>query len=308
MRNNSLSTVLLPASHRVLYLHRVGEEQRSFYPNGISEELLEEVLLSMIKRGYRFTSLAEALQSRTGRSVTLSSDDGFACNYHRLYPLLQKHNIPLCLFLIGKCTNNHALAWNHKLQVAKNSTTPEAFESYVASLADEFSLPAASNPSSRVFQVVNHRKDELVDLLWERFCPQSQVEYLKQHKPFLTAEQLRELSDAGVEIALHSHSHADFGRLSFEEMQIEIRQNREALEALNLPVQPYFSLPYGRQCSPDKLAALAKTEGLELILGTRYSRRDNHPGSVLWQRQPLEQSPWRIKQELWLKPWLRLLR
>ena len=88
-------------------------------------------------------------------------------------------------------------------------------------------------------------------------------------------------------------------------MQKEIRQNRLALNELNLPVKPCFSLPYGRLCSADKLAALCKTEKIELCLGTYYSLRDNRLGKLLWQRQPLELSPAALKLELWLRPWVR---
>ena len=306
--SSELGNLRFPGSHRVLYLHRVGEAQSSFYPKGISVEFLEAVLLDLIKKGYRFTSLVEALHSGKGRTISLSSDDGFACNYASLMPLLRKHNIPLTLFLIGTCVDNRALAWNHKLLLVRSHAAPEELESFLESIEMEFALTEAATAEARIYGVGNSRKDELADLLWERFCPFSQAEYLQQHQPFLSAEQLQELSREGVEIALHSQTHADFSRLSFEEMQQEIRQNREALVELNLPVKPYFSLPYGRQVGQAKLAALCKTEGIELCLGTYYSLRDNRLGKLLWQRQPLELSPAALKLELWLRPWVRAFR
>jgi peptidoglycan/xylan/chitin deacetylase (PgdA/CDA1 family) len=308
MKLLGLEEFLFPGSHRVLYLHRVGEAQSSFYPKGISVEFLEEVLLDLKRKGYRFTSLVEALHSGKGRTISLSSDDGFACNYASLMPLLRKHNIPLTLFLIGTCVDNRALAWNHKLLLVRSHAAPEELESFVESIEMEFALPEAATAEARIYGVANSRKDELADLLWERFCPLSQAEYLRQYQPFLSAEQLQELSREGVEIALHSQTHADFSRLSFEEMQQEIRQNRLALNELNLPVKPCFSLPYGRQVGQAKLAALCKTEEIELCLGTYYSLKDNRLGKLLWQRQPLELSPAALKLELWLRPWVRAFR
>ncbi len=305
-----LSTGLGQGSHRILYLHRVGEAQSGFYPKGIALEQLEELIIELRDLGFSFLSLTQALQQsragkKTGLSVSLTTDDGFSCNYNSLMPLLEKHRIPLTLFLIGKCVDNRALAWNHKLLLVRSHAAPEELESFVESIATEFALPQAATAEARIFKVANSRKDELADLLWERFCPISQAEYLRQYQPFLSAEQLQELSREGVEIALHSQTHADFSRLSFEEMQKEIRQNRLALNELNLPVKPCFSLPYGRLCSADKLAALCKTEKIELCLGTYYSLRDNRLGKLLWQRQPLELSPAALKLELWLRPWVR---
>lgn len=308
-----LSMLLFPGTHRILYLHQVGEAQSSFYPKGITVEFLEAVLLDLKRKGYRFTSLAEARQQgqagkEYGLCISLTTDDGFSCNSDSLMPLLEKHNIPLTLFLIGKCVDNRALAWNHKLLLMRSYATPEELDSYVKDIASEYSLPQAATTEVSIFGVANNRKDELADLLWERFCPFSQAEYLQQYRPFLSAEQLWELSREGVEIALHSQTHADFSRLSFEEMQQEIRQNRSALAELNIPVQPYFSLPYGRQVSAGNMAALCKTEEIELCLGTCYSLKDNRLGSLLWQRQPLELSPAALMMELWLKPWARAIK
>ena len=61
-----------------------------------------------------------------------------------------------------------------------------------------------------------------------------------------TVEQLREWSDAGIEIGLHTRSHVDFSRVhSTEEAKREIEDSKAELEQMiGRPVR-YFAFPFG---------------------------------------------------------------
>lgn len=296
-------------SHRIIYLHNLSGSDGSLYPNCISAERLEEILTLYLKRGYRFIRISEAIQRRmagksTDSTISISTDDGFAYNHSALLWILKRLSIPLTLFMIGKCLDNRALAWNHKLLIIRRSVSDVRINAYLNASKDVPETRGES-VSTRLFSVSNAEKDTLTDALWEMFMPDSQDDYLNANRVFLSREQMMELSECGAEFGLHSHTHADFSRLSAAEIDRELRNNRNAMEDMGLPVQGIFAFPYGRTSPNDDIERLCRKHNLLLTLGIRYSSRDNIRLNHLWQRQSLEFAGSGWRRELLIKPYLR---
>lgn len=301
----SLSLFPLRGSHLVLYYHQVGQKGAEFYPGGISSEDFLKVVQGFLELGYRFCSLSEAYQkagSDRRLTISLSSDDGLACNHIAVLPTIQKYNIPLTLFMIGKCLDNKAMAWNHKLiQIRKNSDE-EGLQAALANLDSSFLFAQEGNLGQRLFSVADYQKDELTDLLWERFCPETQGEYLMRTQPFLSTGQMRDLEDAGAEFALHSETHADFSRLSYPQMLGELQRNQANLAQYIRHPAPFFAFPYGRQCSPSLIPKLCRDLKLQTTLGLRFRICDNRRQNALWQRISMENAPVLSYKQLLLRP------
>lgn len=63
----------------------------------------------------------------------------------------------------------------------------------------------------------------------------------------MTWDQLRALVERGVEIGSHTRTHPHLPRLSDEELEVELRESREVLEAaLGRPCR-FFAYPYGEE-------------------------------------------------------------
>lgn len=307
----ALSLFPLRGSHLVLYCHQVGEVGTDFYPEGIEREKLLQVLQGFLELGFRFCSLSEAYQeagSGRGLSISLTSDDGLASNSEIILPIAKAYGIPLTLFMIGKCLDNQALAWNHKLIQVRRHSTEDTLEAALANLASRFQIDKEGSLSQRLFSIADSQKDELTDLLWENFCPETQSAYLQRSKPFLSAVQMKELEDNGVEFALHSESHADFSRLIYPEMLAELKQNQAQLADYVRQPAPFFAFPYGRVCRKDLIPKLCRDTTLKAALGFRYRICDNRWQNVLWQRIPLETTKVLSLEQLLLRPIVRLLR
>lgn len=300
----------LISSHRVLYWHNVYSTNPGLYQDGVTALEFETQIIALKKAGFRFISLSEALQrarskARAEQTVSITTDDGFACNHDTILPILKRHGLPICVFIIGKCIDNRALAWNHKLLIVRARADAAALDKAVKSLASQYQLSLSKSTAETLFSVPMRLKDAFADKLWELLCEESQAEYLAQHKPFLNCEQLKDLIAYGAEIGTHSHSHPDFERLSYPEMLKEIERSTNILqEHTGSPIR-YFAYPYGRYNSAAISSKLCRDTSLELCLGGRYSLRDNRGESRLWQRQKMEQDMSKVNQELLLKPYLR---
>lgn len=296
----------LSTSHRVFYYHNVGDNPDSFYPEGISTAHFELQIKALLRLGYRFSTLREAYASagkRRGLTATITTDDGFDCNYTTIFPILKRYNIPLTLFIIGKCHDNQALAWNHKLLIIRKEAQQHELHEALLRLEPRYDLKITADLSASLFSVPMKRKEAFADQLWEQFCHFSQAEYLQAHQPFLSADQLSEMVSRGCEIATHSHSHADFSRWSLPEIYEEIHLSKAILEQYG-PVE-FFAFPYGRQPQPDLIPHICRKSGLKACLGGRYTFLDNRRRNHYWQRQKLELPLHQSALEFIAKPLLR---
>ncbi|MDP2173674.1 MAG: polysaccharide deacetylase family protein [Candidatus Cloacimonadaceae bacterium] len=297
-------------SHRVLYYHQIGDKRSTVCAGGISQRQFEAQIRFLSKAGFRFVSLSEAIQDTCGKKPTISitTDDGLSCNHEFIFPILKKYRVPLTMFLIGKCIDNRAMAWNHKLLAIRTANSPQLIEQRLFDLKDDFKLPEETDLGKRLFGVEMEEKDAFTDVLWKALMQVSQEEFLAQNKPFLTLEQVKELCTAGTEIGSHSFSHPDFSRLSFGQMKLELDQTDEVFRSLAIPMQRLFSFPYGRLCKLNEMHRLAKDANLGMCCGGRFKSSDNQPGNLLWQRQKMELSPFSAFGELLVKPPLRYLK
>jgi len=296
--------------HRILYFHQVTLENPPYYDGGISPERFLELLFAVRKLGFRFIPLEEALSSQTALrgTVSLCSDDGLACNYHSVLPILEDLGIGLCVFLIGKCIDNKDFAWNHLLMLLRSQVSDTGLQAVLPEIQSKFSLHDTGLISSTLFSVAQERRDELIAYLWERFGLSDPYDILHKEQPFLSSAQLSEMSLKGVTLALHSHTHADLSRLGFKDLKQELLLNIEALEQRSLPWQPWLAFPYGRQCSMEHMRKLRQELGIERFFGIRFQSGDNRPEDLLWQRIGMETDGFTTWRDLLLKPFVRRLK
>jgi len=78
----------------------------------------------------------------------------------------------------------------------------------------------------------------------ERIYPWD-AEY-KLNPPMMRWDQLKEMSDAGFEIGVHTTNHVNLGKCSLDEAEREISQSKKVLEERTGVSIPFFSFPFGR--------------------------------------------------------------
>lgn len=83
----------------------------------------------------------------------------------------------------------------------------------------------------------------------------------------LSADQLREMSDAGMEIGSHTCSHPDLSQLSFKQQLDELTRSKQLLEDLLQKPVTGFAYPFGRY-NEDTLKAV-RAAGYEWACSTR---------------------------------------
>jgi len=125
-----LDSLLAPLTRGVgvvLTLHQVRPwSARGFAPNRILEitpEFLDVALISLKSLGYELVTLTEAVaRLRTGRGrcpfATLTFDDGYRDNLECALPVLERHGVPMTLFVTPGFAERSARLWWIELEEA----------------------------------------------------------------------------------------------------------------------------------------------------------------------------------------------
>ncbi len=310
MRMANLMYAPFLSTHRVIYYHQVTDSPVEIYQNSITTQQFENQIINLIDAGFTFTKLSEAVHKAKvgqlrGMTVSLTTDDGFVANYHTILPILKKYQIPVTLFLLGKCLDNKSLAWNHKILIVQQKATENEITTELQSVKGSFGCDITNDLSRSLFSVPMINKDTLADFLWDRFMDESEDEYLLKHRPFLNTDQIYEMIDNGAEVATHGYSHPDFSRLTYSQICSELDLAGAILSRFGSAFVPLFAFPYARIIPLARVQKLCKEMDIEACFGGRYCINDNRGDSVLWQRHKMEQPPRKVDLDLMIKPYLR---
>ena len=102
-----LPAVRVSAQAAILCYHEVDRENDDF---AVSHQQLERHIVKMKKEGWHFVSLDEYIRYTKGeaklpqKSVMLTFDDGYRSFYTKVYPLLQKYQVPAMLAIVSSWT------------------------------------------------------------------------------------------------------------------------------------------------------------------------------------------------------------
>ena len=252
---------------RVLYYHRVlRTEPASIFDrlNGISVRAMEDHAAELA-RHWHVLGVDEVRAGLDGgrfprRAVHLTFDDGFADNLIAA-EIFERHRLPWTLFVVSGAVLDGYRPWYLRLADALASAAGDgAGDSAIKARIKEevMAAPAASH------------LDVLDRLLAGAGLSVPEV----TTAPYLDTAALRELHGRGVTIGNHSASHANLARCTAEELDREVAQSKQALEAaLGDPVTT-FSYPDGRHDAAVRAAVGAAGHDLAFATWDSGRRRD----------------------------------
>jgi peptidoglycan/xylan/chitin deacetylase (PgdA/CDA1 family) len=239
--------------NRVLMFHRVLPEKQIIQPNAystfgtlISQEYFENVLSILKDNEFQFVTVSELTKrNNNNKLIAITFDDGYSDNFEFALPSLLKFNATATFFpVVNPCKNNTVLPLDIYYQCI-----------------DELNL---SEPQRTEY--INGATKR--NFYWEE--PEKQMEMLnsifktlpqKNRVSFMSAEQLKELSDKGFEIGSHGMTHslliADY--MNQEKVLNELQKSKQWLEAISGKPVVAYCFPSGRYNA--KMIELAKQVG-----------------------------------------------
>jgi len=239
-----------------LFYHAVGDRlfphvQHLFRPFSADEF---EGHLCFLKGHYRFIDYAELVHyCATGSPLPpgvlhLSFDDGYSECYSVVRPLLLKHRIPCVFFLPSDWVDNKRLFYRNKVSLLIERLMEMEREG-----RGEEGLMRLGRGLSREVRDIHSAKKFLLRLTWadeqviDCLGKDLQVDlpgFLEDIRPYLSAEQIRQMVSEGFVIGAHGRSHAPLSQLDFEVAKMEIIDSARILREISGAQEIPFSFPF----------------------------------------------------------------
>ena len=198
--------------------------------------------------GYRELAAA-MLQNQTlpSNAAFISFDDGFRECYTVARPLLLKHQVPCMFFLVSDFVDNQNLYYRAKISLCidyVNNSDPERQGASLKQVNQAMGLSLQDAAAFSEWLKAHQQSDEpLVD----RVCELLGVDYrvfLREHTPFLTSEEIRQMQKDGFVFGAHSRRHQKLKFLPPEQQVEEIIESCRRVKSLTGEDQVPFAFPF----------------------------------------------------------------
>jgi len=217
----------------VLCFHRISNEFAPAYPP-IKVEVFEKILQYIVKNYVVIsTNQINMAKDTCKKKIILTFDDGYKDFESHVLPLLNKFNLPATLGIITLVATGKHTMWTQRL-----NTIVEAY--YKASkhfnfkLKDKhidinFNKKSAAQIANDIYKLlINEHELDIEEVLQiiEKNAPQTLSSI-----QMLNIEDIKKISDAGVEIASHTMTHKILTQNN-NDFEYEIKESKNALEVL----------------------------------------------------------------------------
>lgn len=208
--------------HRILPQRSICKENREIE---ITPDYLQSLICEHLRRGYRFVSLDDLLQTRNcipTKKINISFDDGFVDVYKYAFPLFKQYHIPFTIYLTSDFPERKAFIWWYQLEKMYNENLEQLSIVFDNIYNSQLNMP-------EYCKTMLHMKPD----------------YELTRQIALSWEQLREMVESGLcTIGAHTVSHACLNRLSLEQVWHELSESKKCIEQ-NLKIKvKHMSYPH----------------------------------------------------------------
>ena len=271
-------TIASPGGRRwlsVLTYHRVLPQPDPLLP-GLMDAREFENQVATLASSFNVLPLHRAIEALAGgtlpsRAASITFDDGYADNHQVALPILKRYGMHATFFVASGYLDGGWM-WNDGVIEGVRSTACPSID------ASDIELGEISLGSE-----VLRRKALLRLLSRLKYCPQRFrdtwtrrfLDRMKVRAPanlMMTSEQVKALSDAGMEIGGHTVMHPILTKIDLPEASREIREGRDMLHGITGQPVRLFAYPNGRpgiDFGPQHVRVVREL-GFEAALATRW--------------------------------------
>ncbi len=196
-------------------------------------------------------------------SCVLSFDDGLKDHYRNVFPILKKHKIsgaffPITATLDGKVSNVHKIQFllaklGSEMMISKfneflKSQPKPVQEKFIIGNKEKLDprYTADDIPTTNLKIILQlfpeNLKTEFLENIFRKFLGDEE-EFARTL--YLSEAEIGEMSDAGMIIGSHTHTHRRLDILPEDEVRAELNISREILEKITKKPVDILSYPYG---------------------------------------------------------------
>jgi peptidoglycan/xylan/chitin deacetylase (PgdA/CDA1 family) len=206
--------------------------------------------MEVIARHFNVLHLSEAIErlqdgTLPARAACITFDDGYADNVEVALPILQKWGLPATFFVASGYLDGGQM-WNDSVIEAVRQVRANILDLAALDFG-AFSLHSPQQRASAALALINRlkhmppeKRDSYVSAILDLVGATPRKDLM------MRSEQVKSLSDAGMEIGAHTVSHAILCSLSNHRARFEIASSKEQLSAIvGKPIR-LFAYPNGK--------------------------------------------------------------
>lgn len=180
-------------------------------------------------------------------SVLLSFDDGCSECYHVVRPLLLKYDIPCIFFITTSLIDNRSMLYRHKVSlcIERICAAEEGWQrAKLVEIGRTFSQEMPDVRSFVRWIKLNKSGDVGVTDQISQMLEIDLEQYMREHEPYLTREEICGLAEDGFTIGSHSTSHAKLNSVPAGGLQAEIVESCRVIREITGEEEIPFAFPF----------------------------------------------------------------
>jgi peptidoglycan/xylan/chitin deacetylase (PgdA/CDA1 family) len=238
----------------VLLFHSISTRRNPLY-DPVDVELFERIV-RYFAQNYTLTT-PEALwlgkiEQVPPNPAIITFDDGYKDFIDYALPILQRYSAPAAMYIITECVENGLPPWTHQLDYIFLNTQKSVVPSVLLdSLPRQFRQSSWTNQTERksfvqllkpyLKKINNDQRITLLKLIHESI---NDVEIPRNL--MMNAEEVRQISQAGIEVGSHTHTHPLLANISNDaEVLTELTLSAELIQAITGIRPKTISYPVG---------------------------------------------------------------
>jgi len=232
----------------ILIYHRILDNPDYMYP--YEPDIIKfKWQMELLASHFKVLPLAEALDrlyagSLPSKAVCITFDDGYADNYQHAFPILLENGLPATFFVVSGMLNTDRM-WNDDVvETVRHYPEPVMDLEFLGMGRHNLANPREKyNAAIALIKAIKYlplrKRDEICRT----------IALLAADLPkrlMLTAEQVKHLSEQGMEIGSHSVNHPILKDLPIADWQAEILNSKLKLESVTGRAVRFFAYPNGK--------------------------------------------------------------
>jgi peptidoglycan/xylan/chitin deacetylase (PgdA/CDA1 family) len=240
--------------------------------------------LDYLTRRYKMVSLSSIVEQLANqqpiqeRIATITIDDGYDDAYEIAFPLLRARNVPAAMFVVTDFVDQKKWLWTDKMRyliahadVRTIEGTLHERDFHVEIECNDSIFSAAEKVNALLKAVPDDQKDAAIG----RIALACGVELPDAPPPeyrSVSWDQIREMSDAGIEIGSHTATHPILPNIPLERARRELIESRQRITAETGRDTKLFCYPNGNY--NDALAVEVERAGYTCAVTVEYGLND----------------------------------
>ncbi len=195
-------------------------------------------------------------------SVCITFDDGFSECHDTVRPLLLKHGMPCTFFVCTSMIDNRTMMYRNVISLCIDrlrGLSDEELGTVAARLGGRYGVRLDNREQLRkwMLSLTYPERDKL-----QASCELLELDvddFLRRHRPYMTRQEILNLSQDGFTIGAHSCNHPELWLLDWAEAAREIVASCDVVRQLTHQPSVPFAFPFnGARLSREKLAQLRR--------------------------------------------------